>query len=131
MTNETQLQNSWLWQFHRDSPTWKKVRLGKVSNQFDAKIARVLLRFADAIFIEEDVVHIVETKISPKADAIGQLLLYEQLFPQTPEFSKYKDFPIKKIFLTTREDGAIRKLAEDHGIEIVIYNIVNSAQETS
>ena len=128
MTNETQLQNSWLWQFHKDSPTWKKVRLGKVSTQFDAKIARVFLRFADAIFIEEDVVNIVETKISPKADAIGQLLLYERLFKETPEFSKYKDFPIKKIMLTTREDPAIRKLAEDHGIEVIIYSLDDPGQ---
>jgi len=123
MTNETQLQNSWLWQFHRNSPTWKKVRLGRVANQSDAAIQKVLLRFADAIFVEENIVHIVETKISPSADAIGQLLLYERLFPETPEFSAYKDFPIKKIMLTTREDPAIRKLAEDNGIELVIYSL--------
>ena len=124
MTNETQLQNSWLWQFHRNSPTWKKARLGRVSNQSDAAIQRVLLRFADAIFVEENTVHIVETKISPSADAIGQLLLYERLFKETPEFILYRDLPIKKIMLTTREDPAIRKLAEDNGIQMIIYSII-------
>ena len=124
MTNETQLQNSWLWQFHRSSPTWKKVRLGRVSNQSDAAIQKVLLRFADAIFIEENIVHIVETKIQPSADAIGQLLLYERLFPETPELSAYKDFPIKKIMLTTRTDEDLNKLAADNGITVVVYNII-------
>ena len=126
MTNETQLQNSWLWQFHRNSPTWKKVRLGRVSNQGDAKFEKVLLRFADAIFIEQDTVHIVETKIAPKADAIGQLLLYEGLFRETPEFVQYKDFPIRKIMLTTREDPAITKLAAEHDVQVVVYNILNT-----
>ena len=124
MTNETQLQNSWLWKFHRDSPTWKKVRLGRVANQADAQIAKVLLRFADAIFIEENVVHIVETKIAPKADAFGQLLLYKELFPQTPEFSTYKFLPIKLIMLTTRTDTALLDLANKYGITVEVYNII-------
>lgn len=124
MTNETQLQNSWLWQFHRSSPTWKKVRLGRVSNQSDAALQKVLLRFADAIFIEENTVHILETKIQPSADAIGQLLLYKELFPQTPEFSAYKDFPIKLIMLTTRADPDLIKLAAQNSISVEIYNII-------
>ena len=68
--------------------------------------------------------HILETKIQPSADAIGQLLLYERLFPETPEFSAYKDFPIKKIMLTTRTDEDLNKLAAENGITVVVYNII-------
>ena len=81
----------------------------------------VTMNWIDAIYFEDDVVYLVEAKLKPKADAIGQLLLYRDLFSKTPEFTAFKGMPVKTVMLTTRKDANIERLASDNSIEYVVY----------
>ncbi len=117
---ESVLLTKWLARFHRTSPQWKRVRLGIPANPEEAKLYSVLLRWADAIFIEDGFVNIVEAKLRPEFGAIGQLEGYKELFKVTPEFSQYKDWPIKMILLSPIMDLGIAEIASKKGI---IYEV--------
>ena len=81
----------------------------------------VTLRWVDAIFIENGVVHLVEAKLTPQPGAIGQLELYQEIFKITPEFSAYAEWPIKLILLTTRPDLSMIDLLSKKGIDYEIF----------
>ena len=119
---EKRLLNAWLWNFHRTSPQWKRVRLGPVPNPEWAKMYSVLLRWADAVFIDDGKIHIVEAKISPDFGAIGQLLGYRQQIQGTPEFEQYKNYPVVLILLSQFPDLGVTELASKYGIEHEVWN---------
>lgn len=117
---ESVLVNRWLAKFHRTSPQWTRVRLGIPANPEEAKLYSVLLRWADAIFIEDGFVNIVEGKLRPDFGTIGQIEGYKELFPVTPEFDQYKDWPIKMIILSPVLDVSTAQIATKKGI---IYEV--------
>lgn len=119
---ESEMVNQWMWNEHRTSLQWRRVRLGIVPNHEMAREYMVLLRWADAVFIEDGVVYIVEAKLRPTPTAFGQLELYQDLFRQTPEFAAYKNWPIKLVFLTTFIDLALVELASKKGIDYVVFD---------
>ena len=81
----------------------------------------VITRWADAIVFEPNLITIIEFKLEPKGDAVGQLDLYEQMFGQTPAFQQYWDRPIHKLLVTTRVDDHVQELAESHDIEYKVF----------
>lgn len=118
---ESTLLTLWLAQFHRTSPQWKRVRLGVPVNPAEAKLFSVLLRWADAIYVEDGKIHIVEAKLRPNLGAIGQLEGYKELLKVTPEFSQYVNFPIKMILLTPVLDVVIADLAGRKDIRYEVF----------
>ena len=119
---ESQLVNKWLSEKHPSSLQWRRVRLGIVPDKEQARMFSVILRWADAIFIEDNTVFIVEAKLRPSAEAFGQLELYQELFRKTPEFQAYWDRPIKLVFLTMMLDQELWEHAERKGIKYEIFN---------
>jgi len=117
---ESILLTSWLKEFHRTSPQWKRVRLGIPANPEEAKLYSVLLRWADAVFLEEGIMYIVETKLRPTFGAIGQLEGYKELLRVTPEFSAYENWPIKLILVSPMLDLGIAEVCSKKGI---IYDV--------
>ena len=113
--------NKWLAKFHRTDLQWRRVRLGQVATKEEAKFYKVILRWADAVFIKDGFVHIVEAKLRPDLGVIGQLEGYKKLFPVTPEFSVYKDWPIKMILLSPHLDLNIAELATEKGMIYYIW----------
>ena len=120
---ESDLVNKWLWEFHPTSIQWRRVRLGIVPGKEMAKEYMVILRWADAVFIEDGQVNIVEAKLRPDAGAIGQLEHYKMLFGRTPEFSQYWLYPINLILLTSYMDLEIVELCSQKGIRYEFYQI--------
>lgn len=118
---EGRLVVEWVQAFHPSALQWRKVRLGPLPNVREKAIYSVLRRYADLIFIEDRTVFIVEAKIRPEPGALGQLDLYAQLFPKTPEFSEFSTYPIKTILLTTTLDKEVKKLAAEYGTEYVVF----------
>ena len=118
---ESVLLSRWLAKFHRQDLQWKRVRLGIVSNPEEAKFYKVTLRWADAIFIDDGFVNIVEAKLKPDLGVIGQLEGYKKLFPLTPEFDTYKDWPIKLIILSPFLDLTISEIASEKGITYDVW----------
>ena len=113
---ESELVNKWISTFHRSSLQWRRVRLGQVANKEEANLYKVILRWADAIFIENGAVNIVEAKLRPDLGTLGQLEGYKELFKVTPEFSQYWNYPINLILLTPFLDLNIVELCTKKGI---------------
>ena len=118
---ESVLVNRWLAKFHRTALQWTRVRLGIPANPEEAKLYSVLLRWADAIFIEKGFVNIVEGKLRPEFGAIGQLEGYGDLFKVTPEFSQYEEWPIKLILLSPVMDLGIAQICTKKGITYEVW----------
>jgi len=114
------LLNKWLWAKHRESLQWKHPRLGYVPDHKEAKMYSVLLRWVDAIFIENGVVYLVEAKLTPEFGAVGQLEGYGSLFRSTPEFAVYRNASIQLVLLTTSYDANVADLCREKDI---IYEV--------
>lgn len=119
---ESELVNKFLWEKYRTNLQWRRVRLGVLPSKELSRMYMVTLRWADAIVIHEGNVLIIEAKLSPRADAVGQLLLYEKLFKNTPEFKQYWNNPIKKVFLCPKLDTQLAELCSEKEIEYVVYD---------
>jgi len=78
------------------------------------------LRWADAVFIKDGEVYIVEAKLRPDLGVIGQLEGYKKLFPFTPEFTQYKNYNVRMILLSPFLDLNIAELCKDKDI---IYEV--------
>jgi len=120
---ETMLLNAWLRTRSPDIMPWKRVRVGVDVDYKKKEAYKVLKRYVDCIFIEKDILYIVEAKLKPKADAIGQLEFYEKLLLETPEFRKFMDLPIKKIFITLQDDASVREFAVSKQIEMIVFKM--------
>ena len=118
---ESQMVHKWLLKNYPTALQWKRVRLGPLPDTKEARMYMVTQRWADAIFIHDGYVNIVEAKLKPDAGAFGQLDLYASLFPQTPEFTQYRNWPIQKIFLCPVLDVGLVELASKKGIKYVVY----------
>ena len=108
--------NDWLKAQHPTALVYGKMRVGKKLTFVGTERL-----YPDRIFIEDNTVFIVEAKVKPSSSAIGQLNTYAKLFPETDEFFFAKDYPLRKIFLTTRDDVILRPQFESENIEYVIY----------
>lgn len=117
--SEAKYVNDWIKNQHPKALVYPRMRVGPWPN--GDRNAGVLRVFPDAILIEDGKVVIVEAKTKPDTRALGQIELYADLFPATPEFYFAKDFPIRKVLLTTRDDMVLRPFAEKKGIDYVVY----------
>lgn len=118
---ESKLVFEWTTKIHPYALQWRRVRVGPIPGDGDAKYYSPLRRYADLIFYEGGIVHLVEAKVRPDPGGISQLELYKQLFPKTPEYVQFKDQPIKLIYLTTFHDPEVKQMCEDREIEYVVY----------
>lgn len=119
---ESELVNKWINTFHRSSLQWRRVRLGQVASKEEAKLYSVILRWADALFVEDGFVYIVEAKLRPDLGTIGQLEGYKDLFFVTPEFSQYHTWPVKLILLSPMMDLNVAAICDRKGIEYVVWS---------
>lgn len=118
--SEARLVNRWLAKFHRTDPQWTRVRLGQVANKEEARMFSVILRWADAIFLSDGKIWIVEGKLRPNLGVFGQLEGYKELIKVTPEFSAYKNWAVEMILLSPVLDVNIAEIAKKKGI---IYEV--------
>jgi hypothetical protein len=77
--------------------------------------------WVDAIVVLKDRVILIEGKIRTIAGAVGQLLLYRNLLPKTPEMAPYKALPVEMLLVTARPDPRIIEMAASSGIRVDIY----------
>lgn len=118
---EARLVNEYLMKYWPNTIQWKRVRVGPSRNQEEAKMYQVLQRWADAILWNGEEIIIIEAKIRPTAGAVGQLEHYIELFPQTPEFKRYWNKPIKGVLLVAMPDVELASYATSKGLEYTVY----------
>jgi len=104
-----------------DKHTQTRVWLGPLPPGKESREYMVVGRWADLVVFEPRLITIIEAKLEPKGDAIGQLKLYEQMFGQSPRFAQYLNVPIKLILLTTRVDLHVKDLTDAQHIEYVVF----------
>ena len=114
--NERMLRTKFAAKLPETIPRWYNVRLGPYHDQEKSKQYSVLQHYADLIYIENNVVWINEFKVRGQAEAVGQLLNYKNLFPQTIEFDFAKAFPIMLQLVTNQHKTEIMELCNKHGI---------------
>jgi hypothetical protein len=68
---------------------------------------------------------IIEGKMKCKPDVVSQLQNYRDLFPDTPDFDKYKNEPIKLKVVAAMMDEKTKEFIERNGIEVEIYRPSN------
>ena len=99
----------------------KTPKLMKLTPSEARFVKKPLMPLADAVVLLPDEVHLVECKIRDDRGKIEQLLIYEYLFPRTPEFRAHKDKKIRKILLTPKDMGEMEEFLAKYGIEVVYY----------
>ena len=104
-----------------DKHTQTRVWLGPLPPGKEAREYMVVGRWADLVVFEPKQITIIEAKLEPKGDAIGQLQLYDQMFGQSPRFMQYWDRPRKLQLLTTRVDLHVKDLAKAQNIEYKVF----------
>ena len=102
---------------HHQARVW----LGPTMPGKESAMYEVVGRWADLIVFEPHKITIIEAKLEPSSQAVGQLKLYAQLFKQTLRFQRYWKLPIYQTILTTRVDDHLQDLAKEEGIEYVVF----------
>lgn len=108
-------------EFYTEHHVQKRAPFGPSQVPIVNKSLGVITRWADAIVFEPLLITIIEFKLEPKADAIGQLELYQQEFFKTPAYQQYWDKAVHKLLVTTRVDDGVQELAQERGIEYRVF----------
>jgi hypothetical protein len=83
--------------------------------------ARLINRWADAIFVENGAVTIVEAKLDPDPGIFSQLLHYARKFRMDPGFAQYASAPLNLVALVYNDDPSVSIEAPWYGVTWVVY----------
>jgi len=114
--------NEYLRTFHPTALQWKRTRLGPLPQKELSQLYKVTLRYVDSIFLEDDVVHLLEAKLREQLRGIAQLELYRKLFRETPEFMELWDKKLKALLLVPNEKVEVKLMCAEKNIDYVVYH---------
>jgi hypothetical protein len=123
---EERMMSEYIAKYLRSRRTYTHVRLGmpkglKIGDpnwEYERRIKMPTLLEADLIVRMDDLLVVIEFKVRRFQEAIGKLLQYAILVPETPEF---QDWPASKISLRIvfgRPESRAEDLARRLGIEV-------------
>lgn len=124
MAVENQLVTEYFIRYFPGYRCYTQVRLGDLPERTKAMIKtpsewKVLAprrRWIDGIAISEEKVVLVEAAIRLDAEHFGKILLYDLLFPYTPELKEHWDKPRELQIIYVIRDDAIIALCKKHNI---------------
>jgi len=111
--------------------TWKtNVPLGKLKPIAGRALSEGELRYvskpfvanADAVVVLKDKIVIIEAMVRHEPGALEDLIKYELLLRETPDYQQYSHLPIEKVLLTPLDLPFYSKLAARMGIKVVKYS---------
>ena len=76
----------------------------------------------DALAVEPRVVVLVEAEIRQVRNAVGNLLVYRNLVPTTPELREHWGKPVEMVLLSPWTNSTIDAMARTAGVRVAIYN---------
>jgi hypothetical protein len=108
---------------------WERPRLGAYRppkhgtepKKMDIVWSKVTSHYADAIVYPGDRLIIVEGKIKGDVKAVGQLELYAELVPKTPEFEVLGELDIEKVLVCAHITADDRLWIQKRGVDVHIY----------
>jgi hypothetical protein len=126
---ETRLLHEWLANRYPDRRVVTNVRVGAVPAELqDESLSEAQLSalggwrlWADAVVWDPPQIIIVEAMVIPRLGKISQLAGYLKLWPQTPEYADYRDWPAQGILLMAVDSPVVRAVARDAGLLSVVY----------
>lgn len=127
---ETRLVAEWVTMTFPTGHVVYRARLGAfdptlqdaATTEAELRALGVWRRYADALIILPDAVHMVEGKIRGAPGALEQLDLYARLFPLTPEYAAQKGLPITRHLVWAINDPVVEALARERGILVHVYH---------
>lgn len=118
---EARYVNEWLRLTAPNDLQWKRVRFGPLPDKELASAFGVALRWVDAVVFDGQRVRVIEAKLRPDLKIVTQLVMAREMFEQTPEFVRLRDFPREFIALVPRTDDALRMMAARENVTLVVY----------
>jgi len=126
---EERLLAEYLARHHQSSEIRTRVRLGPTPlshsgvklEEAEEKLLRNFARWADALVIRNDSVTIIEAEVLPSPGVVSQLELYRALFKNDPTFSELQGRPVHLLAVWGVDDPALRAIAENHAVRVVIF----------
>jgi len=80
-------------------------------------------RWIDGIVITPERVILIEAAIRIDTDHLGKILVYNELFPVTPEFREHKDKPRELQIIYAVPDPAVIYAAQKRGVICIEYKV--------
>ena len=114
---------------HPHDPKLMNVRLGPPPRDLQLaypdldvdRWARVWDKTCDAIAVTPGALVVIEGELRRPIVAIGELLVYRELIPQTQSLSRYWSLPIRSVLLTPLGDPTLEVVMRRLNIETVLY----------
>lgn len=122
---ESSMAYEYVNRFYPDKPHWTRIELGPIPNGEGNMIYARTRRWCDAVIIEDDHVILIETKMRPKPDVVGQIRNYATLFAQTPLFKRFREMPLRLRVVAALVDDEIKAFIEANGIEVEVFKPSN------
>lgn len=123
MGQESIMRSRWVKRLSNDIPRWCNVRLGIEHEHKISGIMRVLMNYADLIYIDNNVVNIVEFKVRYQKKGVAQLLTYKQEFYKTIEFEPYWKYAVRMLLVVFSYDRVVAELCSANGIDYEVFSI--------
>jgi hypothetical protein len=100
---------------------WLRHEVGAYNPDDPIQFNSQLRRWADAIIDVDDNILVIEAKMKPTPGAISQVQTYVHLIRETPDLQYYWDKSVFGMILTTWEDPAVKKVANEWGILYEVF----------
>jgi len=82
---------------------------------------KVYQRYADAVVIDDNFIHLIEAKVHNPKTGLGYLLEYKNLVCQTPELRPYCNRDLHLLLVIPIPDPWIINSAKFLGIDVDVY----------
>jgi len=110
--------------------TMQRVRVGRLHpdlvvpgiSEEEQQSLGVWRRWVDAVIFDPPRILLVEGAIKPDPGDVSQLELYMHLWPTTPEFVEFQDWPVQGLLVYAIDDPIIRRLAGARGFLLEIFS---------
>lgn len=123
---EAEMLSEWAAKFFPNAIVKERVSLGRIPaelmkpamTELDLALAGRFRRWADMVIIEDTSMKVVEGMIVASPGKVGQLELYLELVPATPELLPYKNCTLEAILVYCVEDPMVNYMARKKGFRV-------------
>ena len=91
------------------------------ADEFDLNAARLRNRWADAIYLENNRLTLVEAKLEPDPGIFSTLIHYARKLRADPYFAQYAALPLDLTALVMRDDPSVGEEAPFYGVNWLVW----------